>query len=483
MRNLITIVILFIGCSTSFGQIKFFNLYTNNGSDQGQGIVQLEDSSYVITGSSSSFTGSAQAFLMKIDSLGNYIWSNHYGGAESESGRRVLYKKGFGYFICGFTNSFGAGDFDNYLVKVDENGIFEWEKSYGGTGWERVHDAALTRDTGTIMVGETSSNETDNQDIYIVRTDIQGDTLWTKTIGGTGADIATCIKAYTDSTFVVGGQTYVEDSLLTKGYMIHLHEDGTILWESTFGANGDYWVGDFVFNGPIMAGIGGTVGDLTDDVDLFIFTHYMDGVFGGGYNVLYEGDADGKSMVRFGATNDYYLGFHAINQFTYDNGSDINISKHLQTGLAWEETIPIGFENPDVIGDMIPTSDNGAIMVGYTTGVISGGNEIFVAKIGPNDDYPFIDNSSTQNVVALDEITVLHDWRIYPNPAETFVNVSTDNINYTYVRLYNSLGELAAQHDFSMKQKIDVSALNAGLYLIEIGGENLTPSRSQLIVK
>ena len=85
-------------------QISFYKLFTNNGADFGQGITQLEDSSYVITGSSSSFiNGPSQAFLMRIDSMGNYMWSNHYGGAEIESGRRVLYTKNFGYFICDST--------------------------------------------------------------------------------------------------------------------------------------------------------------------------------------------------------------------------------------------------------------------------------------------------------------------------------------------------------------------------------------------
>ena len=79
------------------GQIDFYKIYTNNGYDFGQGIVQLEDSSYLITGSSSSFqNGASQAFLLKVDSLGNYNWSKNFGGSESEGGRRVLYKKNVG---------------------------------------------------------------------------------------------------------------------------------------------------------------------------------------------------------------------------------------------------------------------------------------------------------------------------------------------------------------------------------------------------
>lgn len=481
MRILITLIIAIVGSTWCFGQIQFFNLYTNNGSDQGQGIVQLEDSSYVITGSSSSFSGSAQAFLMKIDSLGNYIWSNHYGGAESESGRRVLHKKDFGYFICGYTNSFGAGDFDYYLAKVDEAGTLEWERSYGGTGWERVHDAALTRDTGTIMVGETSSNETDNQNIYIVRTDSAGDTLWTKVIGGGGPDFATCIEAYTDSTFLIGGHIYIEDSLMTKGFLMYLHEDGTVYWQDTIGNTGNHWVNDVVFTGPnTLFGVGGADGDAMDGIDPYYFIHYMNNVHGGGYHVTAEGDADNLSIIEYGSNDDYYIGLHVVNPLTYEGGNDINITKHLQGGFTWDGTYPIGFENPDVIGELIPTSDGGAVMVGYTTGVISGGNEIFVYKIGPNDGFPIADNSSVSDVVALDEVELVNDIVVYPNPAINSVNVVTENGNYSSLKLYNALGELVGSQTFSMKVQMDVSSYNSGVYIMEFSGDNLTPMRSQL---
>ena len=84
-------------------QVKFYELFTNNGYDFGQGITQLEDSSYVVTGSSSSFVeGASQAFLLKIDKFGTYKWSASYGGIESEGGRRVLYKKNVGFYLGQF---------------------------------------------------------------------------------------------------------------------------------------------------------------------------------------------------------------------------------------------------------------------------------------------------------------------------------------------------------------------------------------------
>ena len=121
-------------------------------------------------------------------------------------------------------------------------------------------------------------------------------------------------------------------------------------------------------------------------------------------------------------------------------------------------------------------------MVGYTTGVISGGNEIFVYKIGPNDGFAIVDNSSVSDVVAIDEMDVLNDVVLYPNPASSVVNLVTENGNYSYLKLYNTLGAIVDIQAFSMKAQIDVSSFNSGIYIIEIGGENLTPVRSQLRV-
>ena len=141
MQNLIKLIAVLFCLYPLVGtaQIEFFKNYTNNGYDFGQGVVQLEDSSYVITGSSSSFQdGAAQAFLLKIDSLGNHVWAHDYGGIETDWGRRVLYKKNVGFFIAGYTNSMGNGGYDAYLIKTDEQGTKLWEKTFGKEGWEKI---------------------------------------------------------------------------------------------------------------------------------------------------------------------------------------------------------------------------------------------------------------------------------------------------------------------------------------------------------
>jgi hypothetical protein len=483
MGNLIkTILFMFIAFS-GFGQIDFFNIYTNNGSDQGQGVVQLEDSSYVVTGASSSFSGSSQAFLLHVDSLGNYLWSNNYGGPESESGRRVLYKKDFGFFICGFTNSIGSGGFDYYLAKTDEAGTLEWEKAYGGEGWERVHDAALTKDTGVIMVGETSSNFSDNQDIYIVRTDILGDTLWTKTIGGLGDDYASSISAFTDSTFVITGRTYVEDSSLVKIYISYIKDDGTEIWSDILGDNGNYWSNDFTFNGNQIIGVGGCNDVFSEDPNVVAFIYDIAGFYWGESKVVSLGKHEFMNIANFGPTDAYYITNSSEDDFSYDNGPDVIVMKYIPT-FSFESSFNIGFENPDVSGQVVRTNDGGAIVVGYTTGYVSGGNEVFLAKIGPNDAYPStISNIVIDDIVTIKESMLVSELKIYPNPVAGVLNVKTDNINYNKIRIISSVGREIHVSSFQQSTKIDVSNFDNGLYFIEVSGIDVQPITSQITVK
>ena len=92
MRNLILLILLIISAFQVNAQNAFYKLYSNNGYDFGEGIAQLEDSSFIVTGTSSSFTdGPSQAFLLKVDSVGEYQWSLPYGGTEEDGARRVLY--------------------------------------------------------------------------------------------------------------------------------------------------------------------------------------------------------------------------------------------------------------------------------------------------------------------------------------------------------------------------------------------------------
>lgn len=488
MKVLVIFLLSFILVPTAIGQISFFKLFSNNGYDFGYGVVQHEDSSYMVCGSSSSFVdGPSQAFMLKIDSLGNYLWSTHFGGSESESATRVLYKKNFGYFLSGYTNSFGNGAYDFYLVKTDENGGQEWEKAYGGTEWEKVNDAALTRDTGVIMVGQTNSWTGGDQDIYIVRTDISGDTLWTKRIGGGGDDIAHSIVQYNDSVFFIGGELYVEDSLKTKGFIMRVIDNGTVQWFDTVGINGVSGIYDLDIDPWRLNFVG-----YWYDPNVQYKKEYFGWVkFDNTYEENnYEHPSTGNEWYRehvttYGTDYKKYIAGKYKNATSELYGYDIVFAR-VGTSLWWDNSSStLAYANEDDCGQVIPTSDGGVLFVGFTTTLGSGGGNVFVEKIGPGDVHPVINTTPVVDpLVFINEIGSTAEFSVYPNPAEDQLTIQSfegEEFDYTFVDMNGR--EVRSGNLYGIGT-VDLSGIEKGVYLLYVlSAQNPHPSVVRIMIR
>lgn len=469
--RILTLIGFFFLSGLAFGQIAFFHLYTNGGDDNAEGAAQLEDSSYVITGSSDSYPGGigSEAFLMKIDSTGVPIWSKRYGGSEMDQGKRVAYQQGFGFFIAGNTNSIGAGGYDFYLIKTDTDGEMEWEKAYGKPEWERLYDAVLTRDTGMFMVGETLSNPTNNPDMYIVRTDKNGDTLWTKTFGGPGADGLRGVHRWDDSTFYVAGQVYV-DSNFTKAYVARFHEDGTLIWSDTIGPNGNYFINDVSVSNMDVFCVGYRNGAEVDGNDLYFMRHDFDGVFLGETSHPSVGDYRAHQATAYGTPDKRYVGWSFIDQWSQEDGySDLYISKMNYVFYAENTPLHLYYYDPDLINDLIPTSDGGALAVGQTTSEGIGVHHAYVSKIGPNDLY--VDANPPHIVYGLvldvEEQAIEDHLSVYPNPTNGTINIESSVNDEVELQVMTSLGQSLLSDSFQGNFSFDLSEFGAGIYFLK----------------
>ena len=144
--------------------------------DVGYSVQQTNDGGYIITGLKSTFDSSfnleGNVFLIKTDENGDSLWTKTFGGTENELGRSIQQTNDGGYIITGYTNSFGNGTEDLYLIKTDNNGDSLWSKTFGDTNGEEGYSVQQTNDGGYIITGVKSffSNGL-TLDIYLIKTD------------------------------------------------------------------------------------------------------------------------------------------------------------------------------------------------------------------------------------------------------------------------------------------------------------------------
>ena len=480
MRILISFIILCVSL-LSYGQNSFFKLYSGSGYDRGEGIVQLEDSSYVITGSSSSWSESSQAFLLKIDAEGNYLWSQSYGGAESEAGKRVLYNADLGFYIAGFSNSFGSGDFDAYLVKTDLNGNKLWEKTYGKpSNWERINDAIWTKDSTILMVGEVQATNGAASDILIIHADKNGDTLWTKTIGSIGEDRANSIISVQDSLFIIGGEMFIPDSNLVKGFILKMNAQGTIIWENTVSdLAGKYGVSDLSLGLNKIYVIG------FREVNPEKFDEYA-GIFDLDSNLIYQNTNENLdpivstyfSEVSFlSSQNKIVIAYGKINSGFEEQDYNIFVANFDGIVFYWlNQYHGIINEGLDEAGQLLVTNDGAYVLVGTnsSTGLFAntsnGGSNIYVMKVGANNDFPITFNVNTLNqLVEIESLGNTIQAKISPNPFNEELTISISSEIPIQGIIYNTLLEQVLQFDIFGETTIETSNLSPGAYFVKLG--------------
>jgi hypothetical protein len=151
--------------------------------------------------------GSADFFLIKTDANGNIIWAKTYGGIYIDSATSVQQTSDGGYIVAGRTGSFGAGG-DIFLIKTDANGNVQWAKTYGGTVYDIASSVQQTSDGGYIVAGYTNSFGAGWGDIFLIKTDANGNVQWAKTYGGIYEDWASSVQQTSDGGYIVAGRTY-----------------------------------------------------------------------------------------------------------------------------------------------------------------------------------------------------------------------------------------------------------------------------------
>jgi hypothetical protein len=301
--------------------------FGGSGFDEGRSVQQTADSGYIIAGWTESLDTLGDAWFVKSDARGDTLWTRTYGGPlEDDVGAVALTTDG-GYVAVGGTMSFGAGAHDVWLIKTDPRGDTSWTRTFGATNDEFGESVQQTSDGGFVIAGVTRSYGAGGDDVYLIKTDTAGDTLWTRTFGGPLDDWGLCARQTRDGGYIVGGWTtsYPDSSVYI--WLIKTNANGDTLWTRKIGD-----VSGWAEGGPV---------EQLDD---------------GGYVIT--------GLVASGFYDAYLVR-------TDSNGDTI-----------W--TRSFGGSNPDAGQSVQPTADGGYVIGGQTLSFGAGREDYYLIKTDAN---------------------------------------------------------------------------------------------------
>ncbi|MFH1312331.1 MAG: T9SS type A sorting domain-containing protein [Candidatus Eisenbacteria bacterium] len=228
--------------------------------DRGRSVQQTADGGYIIAGQTWSYgAGSRDVYLIKTAADGDTVWTRTYGGTAEDIGHSVQQTSDGGYIVAGQTYSTDGTHNNVYLVRTDADGNALWARAYGGSSHEYGYSVQQTSDGGYIIAGRAYSFDDEAYDVYILRTDSIGDTLWTRALGGIRNDEGhSARQTFPDEGYVVAGWKGSFGTPSTGDvYLIKMDADGDTTWTRTYGGppgNGAYSVRQMGDGGFIIAG-------------------------------------------------------------------------------------------------------------------------------------------------------------------------------------------------------------------------------------
>jgi hypothetical protein len=361
--------------SSLTAQITFQRTYGGAANDWGHSVQQTDDGGYVIVGATFG-AGNGDAYLIKVDALGDTQWTRTYGGAGYEGANSVRQVSDGGYVLAGGTEA-SVWDARVYLVRADTSGETLWTRTFGPDSQEIqvAEQIQQTDDGGFVFVGYAYDEEV-NLVAYVVRTDANGDSLWTREFGDpdSGYHFAYSVQQTTDGGYIVCGSTSLGPGAFNS-HLVKLDSAGGPMWTATFGDTGTQesrWVEQTADGGYILTGST----NLHGDNDMFLIRTDGDGnllwsgVYGGagpewGLSAL---QADEGTYAVLGTTMSFGAG-----------GRDFYLVKTDAEGdTLWTRTF--GGDSDDVACSFEQTEDGGYIIAGFTESFGAGGDDIWLVK-------------------------------------------------------------------------------------------------------
>jgi len=458
-----------------------------SGSDVGYSVQQTNDGGYIIAGGTNSFgAGDYDVYLVKTNLQGDTLWTRTFGGADQDFGSEVQQTADGGYIIIGSTKSFNNGIDDLYLIKTDDNGDTLWTKVYGGLWGDVGRSIMEDIDGNYLATGYTMSFDPGNADVWVLKFNEFGDTLWTRRVGGNQVEYGVSIKQSKNEGYIITGYTQSFGSNHDV-YLIRLDSSGDTIWTNHYGEQGS----DF----------GEGVLELDDDG--FIIAGYTTSYGIGGYDCYlvrvdlngdtlwtrhYGGEFDDKAYAIELFEDGFVLAGYTQNAGSTENDALI-IKTDFNGDTVWTKTIG-GLYNDWGFG-MDKTNDNGLILTGEFDKYGDGKHDVWLVRI---------DNLATGLESESFPIHYILSQN-YPNPfnPSTTIRFTIPELRFTILKVYDVLGNevatLVNEEKPAGEYEVEFSAiggsasggnaynLTSGIYFYQLRAGEFIQTKKMLLLK
>ncbi len=227
------------------GNMQWNRTYGDSDSDVAHAMIQTMDGGFVLAGRTQSFEvdedNISDAWLVKTDTDGNMEWSQTYGSSEEDTASTVIQTADGGFALAGDIEYFSRDSSDVWLVKTDAQGEVEWQQTYGASDYDKISTVIQTTDGGFALAGRTKSYGVGHYDAWLVKTDAQGEVEWQQTYGGSDYDCANAVIATGDGGFALAGFTYSYGAGRYDAWLVKTDAQGEVEWQQTYGGSEGDW--------------------------------------------------------------------------------------------------------------------------------------------------------------------------------------------------------------------------------------------------
>ena len=357
-------------------------------------IIATTDGGYCLLGDTWSYgAGGVDLWLVKVSATGSLEWNQTYGGSQDDHAGALLQTRDGGYILAGLTGSYGhIGAGDIWLVKTDNMGITQWNRTFVGDGGSFASDIIQTEDGGYVPVGElrklelsdplsNSSPMVAHNDMWLVKTTEQGDHQWNYTYSHSdlAEDTALAIALSSDGGYILVGNTQPLYKEKLDILVVKTDADGMVTWIKSFGGNENenaFDVLQTIEGGYTLVGSTGSYGQGEEDIWLISLNKEGNML----WNATYGGPMEDVALSFIQTTDEAFT----IIGYTESFGAgrqDIWVIRADKRGtLQWNQTI--GGTMEDIGGGILALDNNEYIVAGHTRSFGQGMFDLWLVKLG-----------------------------------------------------------------------------------------------------